>query len=110
MNVRLHVYSSLKKNKSHLAAAHSAGWKYLAGYRCDQVRESVIVAVEFVVRDVIEPGCGDFLSRGKFSAFARQIGSILGLQSANAFDEAATKGCNSHGLEKCAPLRFLHGS
>jgi hypothetical protein len=109
MNVRVHFYSSLMKNKSNLAAAQSAGWKYLAGYRYDQVRESVIIAVEFVVRDVIDPGCGDFLPRGKLSAFARQIGPILGLQPANAFDEIATKGCNSHRLEKFAPLRLLHG-
>ena len=67
MIMRLNVFSSLVKSKSHPTVTASAWREDCAGYRCHLMRVGVIVPVEFIVDHIVDPGCRYFLSWLEFT-------------------------------------------
>jgi hypothetical protein len=57
MIMRLDMFSSLVKSKSHPAVTPPARRKYFADYRCNLMGKGVIVPVEFVMDHIVDTGC-----------------------------------------------------
>jgi hypothetical protein len=79
MIMRLDMFSSLVKSKSHPAVTPSARRKYSAGYGCNLMGMSVIVPVEFIVDHIIDTGCRYLVSWLELIRFCCHIGLYVSL-------------------------------
>ena len=107
MDIRVYMQCGVVKAKSHLSATPSAGRKYFAGYRCDLMREGVIVAVKLIVSHIVNAGDGT-LSLGLYSSLIFETGEPLtarrGLSSAKSCPAVTTAVAATAALQKLRRL------
>lgn len=98
----------LVRPESHPLPTSLAPRKTSARDECDLMLLRMIVAIESVVNDVVNPGNRDLLTGTKLPGRVCSLVLFLGVERGHTSHDKAADRSRSPGLEKIAPPRFLH--